>query len=456
MTSSKSPSYSSFRLFQTAKDTWDRLSEIESLQVVNDNGSWNGFLKVYPEVEYQTIEGFGGAFTEAVTTTLNKLDSNLQRQVLESYFDPEKGLGYNLCRTHINSCDFSIENYSYVQDNDESLSTFDISRDKKSLIPVIQEARSIAGDSLRLFATPWSPPGWMKTNGMMNFGGTLLPEYRRTWAEYIAKYLHEYSREGVQIWGLTVQNEPDAVQTWDSCTFTAEGETEFVRDYLAPTLSEEGFGDVKIIIWDHNKDSLYARSKVSFSDAEASKYIWGAGFHWYSGDHFGDLDAVHHTFPDKKLLFTEGCIEGGVQLGDWEIGERYGHHMIGDLNHWTNGWVDWNILLDEMGGPNHVGNYCDAPIIADTQAQRLHFQSSYYYIGHIVKFVRPGAVRIGCSVHTDDLECVAFKNVDGSLVLVVMNRTDKVIPYRLSLEPEKLSKVASLPHSIQTIVMSRT
>lgn len=453
MTDNHSLGNKNVRLFQTAKDTWDRLTEKGSLNFINDVESWNGFLKVYPEVEYQEIEGFGGAFTEASTTTLNKLNPELQKKVMESYFDGQLGLGYTLCRTHINSCDFSLENYSYVEDGDEDLSTFDISRDKASLIPVIKEAKALAGSSLRLFASPWSPPGWMKTNGMMNFGGKLLPKYRQTWAKYIAKYLQLYSEEGINMWGLSIQNEPDAVQTWDSCIYSAEDERDFVRDYLAPTLESQGFGDTNIIIWDHNKDNLYERAKVAYTDPEAYKAIWGAGFHWYSGDHFGDLEAVHHAFPDKKLLFTEGCIEGGVKLGDWSVGERYGHHIIGDLNHWANGWVDWNILLDEIGGPNHVRNYCDAPIIADTQNQQLHFQSSYYYIGHIAKFVRPGAKRIGCSVYHDKLESTAFKNTDGSLVVVVMNRTDDVIPYRFTLEPGKISTVTSLPHSIQTIVI---
>jgi len=453
MTSDSSRDYARIQLFQTAKDTWDRLSDKGTLEFTDDPDSWNGFLKVYPEVEYQTVEGFGGAFTEAATSTLSSLKPHLQKTVLESYFSTDIGLGYTLCRTHINSCDFSTENYSYVRDGDEALATFDISRDGHFLIPAIRTATTIAGGSLRLFATPWSPPGWMKTTGTMNHGGHLLPQYRQTWAEYIVKYLQAYSEHGINIWGLTVQNEPAAAQLWDSCIFTAEEETEFVRDFLAPTLASRGYENVKIIIWDHNKDSLYQRASVSFADPGAAEVIWGAGFHWYSGDHFGDLDAVHHTFPDKKLLFTEGSIEGGVKLGDWGVGERYGHHMIGDLNHWANGWVDWNMLLDEIGGPNHVGNYCDAPIIADVKNQQLHFQSSYFYIGHVAKFVRPGAVRIGCSVYTDSLECVAFKNRDESIAVIVMNRTDDVVPYRLSIKSGKLTEVVSLPHSIQTLVI---
>ncbi|WP_067932131.1 glycoside hydrolase family 30 protein [Alicyclobacillus kakegawensis] len=450
---SRASTHKTIRVFQTARDTWDRLTEKEPITVQEDTSSWNGFLNIYPDVKYQTIEGFGGAFTEAAAITLAKMAPHFRVEVLTAYFDANRGLGYTLCRTHINSCDFSLENYSYVEDGDDSLSTFDIKRDRAHLIPLIQDAKSVAGETFRLFASPWSPPGWMKTTGTMNHGGTLLPEYRRTWAQYIAKYLQTYREAGIDIWGVTVQNEPAAVQTWDSCNYTAQEEADFVRDHLGPVLDAEGFGDVNIIIWDHNKDSLYRRAKVAYEDPEASKYIWGAGFHWYSGDHFGDLDAVHHVFPDKKLLFTEGCVEGGVKLGDWALGERYGHHIIGDLNHWANGWVDWNIVLDEQGGPNHAQNYCDAPIIADVANQRLHYQPSYYYIGHVAKFVRPGAVRIGCSVYTDQLECVAFENPDGSIVVVVMNRTDSTIPYRFTTEPGKVAVGTSLAHSIQTLVI---
>ncbi len=447
--------YKRVRLFQTVKATSDRLTEKDIFIFQEDNAHWRGFLNVYPEVRYQRIEGFGGAFTEAAAVTWKQLPLHLQQIILDAYFDPVKGFGYSLCRTHINSCDFSLENYNYVKEHDDSLSSFSIFHDQKALIPFIQQAMCVKGANFRLFASPWSPPGWMKTTGTMNFGGTLLPQYRATWAKYIAKYIRAYREQGLPIWGITVQNEPAATQVWDSCNYSAQEEAEFVRDFLAPELDDQNLSDIAVMVWDHNKDALYRRAKEYFKDDKVRQRVWGMAFHWYSGDHFGDLEAVFHEYPEKSLLFTEGTIEGGVKLDHWASGEHYGHHMIGDLNHHACGFIDWNLLLDQTGGPNHVGNYCDAPIIADLDKKQIHFQPSFYYIGHVAKFVRPGAVRVGCSVYRDDLETVAFVNADESLVIVVMNRTEQVIPYLLSLHQGETTQITSPPHSIQTIILYR-
>ncbi|WP_067619857.1 glycoside hydrolase family 30 protein [Alicyclobacillus acidiphilus] len=441
------------KVIQTARDTGDRLSEISPLVFVEDNETWRGFIKIYPDVRYQEIEGFGGAFTEAAAVTLAKMSEDVQQQVLQSYFHPTLGIGYSLCRTHIHSCDFALGNYTYVTDGDTELASFSVSRDEEALIPMIRGAMGVEGASFRLFASPWSPPAWMKTNGAMNGGGRLLPEYRAVWADYYVKYIEAYRDRGISIWGLTVQNEPHAVQRWDSCIYDAHDEVEFVKRFLGPALSRSGLENIRLMIWDHNKDGVYPRAKAAYSDPEAAAYIWGTAFHWYSGDHFGDLDAARYRFPDKKLLFTEGCIEGGVHLNDWSTGERYAHHILGDLNHWACGWVDWNLVLDEQGGPNHVGNFCDAPVIADTRTNTLTYENSYYYIGHFSKYVRPGAVRIGCSVFTDELECTAFQNPDDSIVVIVLNRTDAVISYHLQFEAGILASGSSQPHSIQTILI---
>lgn len=441
------------KLIQTAKDTNDRLSWKESISFEPDTNGQEGMLvNVYEDVEYQEIEGFGGAFTEAASATLDKMSAEKRKEILNSYFNPETGLGYTLCRTHINSCDFSLGNYAYVEEEgDVELKTFNIDRDKKSLIPFIRDAIAVKGSNFKLFASPWSPPAWMKTTGKMNQGGKLKDVYKDTWARYFVKYIDAYAAEGIKIWGVTVQNEPKAVQSWDSCIYTAQEERDFVKYHLGPTFEKSDHGDVKIIIWDHNKERAYERSKVAFSDSEAAKYIWGVGFHWYSGDHFETLDALNRMFPDKKLIFTEGCQEGGVKLGSWATGERYGHDIMGDLNSFTAAWVDWNLLLDEKGGPNHVGNYCDAPIIADTASDSVIYESSYYYIGHFSKFIKSGAKRIACSKYTDKLETTAFKNPDGEIVVIVLNRTDDEIPFILRRE-DCLAKSVSLPHSIITLI----
>jgi len=412
----------------------------------------NKLIILYPDVTYQEIEGFGGAFTEAAAVTLQTLPRQKQTEILNAYFNPKNGLGYSLCRTHINSCDFSLGNYAYAdKPNDTTLSTFSIERDQKALIPMIQKARKIRGAEFKLFASPWSPPAWMKTNGMMNQGGKLKSKYAAVWAHYFVKYIKAYAEQGISLWGLTVQNEAKATQPWDSCVYTAEEERDFVRDHLGPVLRKNGLGHIKIMVWDHNKERVYERAQIALADKKAAQTIWGLAFHWYSGDHFDNLEMTHKMFPGHKLLFTEGCQEGGPKPGIWKTGERYGHDIIGNLNHYAVGFVDWNMLLNEQGGPNHVGNFCDAPILANPSKKQIIYNSSYYYIGHFSRFIRPGAVRIGCSRYTDQLEATAFKNPEGSLVTVVLNRTDETIDFNLRIGTG-FTPFQSLPHSIITLI----
>jgi glucosylceramidase len=418
--------------FCTAKDTEEKLAELQSLEFINQYDEDTPKVIINDNKTFQTIEGFGGAFTEAASTTFDKMSEDKQDEIIKAYFSPDYGHGYSLCRTHINSCDFSLGNYAYTEvDGDVELEHFSLERDQQSLIPLIKKAQAVLGADFKLFASPWSPPAWMKTTGMMNKGGKLKPEYRDTWARYYARYIKEYDKEGIPIWGLTVQNEPAATQSWDSCIYTAEEERDFVRDHLGPILEKENLSGVKIIIWDHNRDYMYQRAKTVFDDPEAAKYVWGTGFHWYMDDKFDNVQLLHDAFPDKKLLFTEGCQEGGPHLGSWDLGERYATSMISDLNKWCVGWVDWNIILDETGGPNHVGNLCSAPIIADTQNNEILYQSSYYYIGHFSRFIKPGAKRIISSSTKDALEVTAFVNPDASIVAVIMNKTDESIEFNL-------------------------
>jgi hypothetical protein len=244
----------------------------------------------------------------------------------------------------------------------------------------------------------------MKTNGDMLHGGKLKPESRQAWANYYAKFIKAYEREGIPIWGITVQNEPMATQTWESCIYTAEDERDFIKNFLGPTMRREGLADRKIIAWDHNRDLIYQRVSTILADPEAARYVWGFGFHWYepwSGGTmlFDNVRLVRETFPEKKLLFTEGTVDSfkAEDIHNWRLGEYYGRSMINDFNDGAVGWADWNVLLDERGGPNHVGNYCFAPVHADTKTGELIYTNSYYYIGHFSKFVRPGARRIASS-----------------------------------------------------------
>jgi len=401
---------------------------------------------------FQTLEGFGGAFTEAAAVTWQKLSSTRQQEVLNNYFHTEQGHGYTLCRVHMNSCDFSLGNYAHVETpGDVDLAGFNIERDRQALLPFIKAAQRVAKRPIKLLVSPWSPPAWMKSNGQMNNGGFLLPQFRQAWAQCFVRFIQAYANEGVPVWAVTVQNEPAATQRWDSCIYSAEEERDFVRDHLGPALAAAGLEHIKIVIWDHNRDHLVERASVVYSDPEAAKFVWGAGFHWYGEHHFEQVQLTHDAWPDKQLLFTEGCQEGGPHMGSWALGERYAHNIINDLNRWTVGWIDWNLVLDETGGPNHVGNLCSAPILVEAANDALLHQSSYYYLGHFTRFIKPGAKRVLCAASREDLESTAFVNPDGSVAVVVMNRTEQAIAFALRLDA-KTAATELPPHSIATFL----
>ncbi len=402
-------------------------------------------INIIPEVKYQKIEGFGGAFTEAAAVTWNKLGDENKQKVLELYFDTENGAAYNLGRVHMNSCDFSLGNYSCVREGDETLDTFNIDRDKQAVVPMIKAA--IKYNDIDIMVSPWSPPPYMKTNGQMNEGGKLKKEYYELWSHFYVKFIEKYRAEGISVNRITVQNEPKAVQTWDSCVYTADEEAELVKNYLGEKMKNIGVG---ILFWDHNKERIYDRSKPMMDIA--ADLTEGAAFHWYSGDHFEQLEIFHKLYPEKKLFFSEGCYEYSLGKSDTTaIGEKYAHDMIGNFNNYCNGFYDWNLLLNKDGGPNHVGNFCDAPIMADTINDKLIIHDSYYYIKHFSKFVKRGAARIASSKFTDKLDTVSFENPDGSIVTVVLNSSDECFNIFFRINGEVVSANVE-PHSIATYI----
>lgn len=393
---------------------------------------------VNPAKTFQTFLGIGGAITDAAAEVFAKLPATVQQELLTAYFDREKGIGYSLARTTIHSSDFSSESYTYVDDGDNELRSFSILHDRRFRIPLIKQAIQTAGGTLPLYASPWSPPPFMKDNKTMLRGGKLLPEFFKSWAMYFAKFIKAYEGEGIPVWGITVQNEPMATQRWESCIFTAEEERDFLKLYLGPTMEQQGLAEKKIIVWDHNRDLMNQRVSVIYSDAEAAKYAWGTGFHWYETwaggkPMFENVRAVYESFPEKHLLFTEGCAESfnPDHFQSWPNAERYGTSMINDFNNGTVGWTDWNILLDEHGGPNHAGNFCFAPVHANTTTGEVIYTPSYYYIGHFSKFIRPNAKRVSTVSSRSQLQSTTFVNVDGSMVTVVMNQSEAPVTYRL-------------------------
>jgi len=442
--------------YVTAKDTGQRLARLGDLQFVDSpqRTEKQECIFVDPAKEFQTVLGIGGALTDASAETFYKLPLDKQKEILKAYFDRQQGIGYSLGRTSIHSCDFSSQSYTYVTNNDTTLASFSISHDLTCRIPFIKEVLASAGKDFTLYASPWSPPAWMKDNDDMLHGGKLKPEYYGTWAQYCAKFIKAYGQAGVPIWGMTVQNEPMAVQPWESCLYTAEEERDFIKNYLGPTLARNGLKDKKILIWDHNRSILYGRAAVVLEDPAAAQYVWGVAFHWYVGNYFENVKRVHEAFPKTHLLFTEGCNGpfDAARIGEWQWGEKYGLSMINDFNNGTEGWTDWNVLLDQQGGPNHVQNYCFAPIHADTRTGKLTYMSSYYYLGHFSKFVRPGARRVISSSTTDDLLTTAFLNKDGTLAVIVMNASENEQPFYLSLGG-KAAQTTSPPHSIMTLVI---
>lgn len=448
-------------VYTTARDSGHRLARTATLTLTpaKHPGEADPLVLVDPDKRLQTLAGIGGAITDAVAETFALLPETVQEELLRAYFHVDDGIGYTLIRTSIHSCDFSSASYTYTKENDRTLATFSVEHDQRFRLPLLRRAIAAAGGTLAVLASPWSPPAWMKNTGSMPGGGSLLPDCRQLWANYMVRFLQDYENAGVPIWGLTVQNEPMAVQRWESCLFTAEEERDFIREFLGPSLESNGLDRIRLIAWDHNRDLIYHRASVLLSDPDAVRFIWGIGYHWYEtwtggGMQFENVRRVREAFPAIHLLLTEACVErfDAGRLDDWSLGERYGHSMINDFNAGAVAWLDWNILLNETGGPNHVGNYCFAPVIADTRSGLLHYTNSYFYLGHFSKFIRPGARRIVSSSNRDALQTTAFVNLEGDVVVVILNTTDQPMDCTLWIQGRSAG-LSSLAHSIITLVL---
>jgi glucosylceramidase len=448
LTAASSPAWT---VVETARDNGHRLATL-TVPPPAAAAAPAAAIRVDPAQRAQQMVGFGGALTESSAWVLAQLPAEKRREILRRYYDPQEGIGYTLARTHINSCDFSLNIWSLDDTpGDFYLHQFSLAPMRKWLLPLLHDAQNIAGaDRFKLLASPWSPPAWMKTNGRMDGGGALRPEYRDAWARFYVKFVEAMQREEkLPIWALTVQNEPEAVQVWESCIYHPDEERDFVRDHLGPTLAKAGLGAVQLFGWDHNRDLLEQRADALFGDAASSRFLAGAALHWYVSEDFAASGRVHAKFPDKQLIFTEGCWEGGAKPGRWDRGERYAHNMIGDFRHWVAGWIDWNIVLDLTGGPNHVGNLCDAPVLVDTAKGEVIYQTSFDYIAHFSRYVPAGSHRIASDGGPGALEHVAFQNPDGRLVVVVLNRGDAAVPFALAVGDRSLA--AAIPaHAIQT------
>lgn len=400
------------------------LEEIET-QVVN----------LYPELTYESFEGFGGAITEAAGYVYSLMDEKQKKQVMETYFSPEQ-MNYRLVRIHLDSCDFSLGTYEAMSDpEDTELKSFSFERTEKYIIPMLEDAQKAAGADLKLMLTPWSPPAFMKTNQKRAQGGRLKPECRALWAEYICRYIKEFKDRGFCVQRISIQNEAKAVQAWDSCLFTAEEEKVFLRDFLYPALERHGYQDIEIFIWDHNKERIYERVRDTV-DEETRRMVTGAAFHWYSGDHFEALELVRRKYPDLKLIMSESCLEYRLfsEKNIDCVAHRLCHEIIGDLNHGMCAFYDWNLLLDEKGGPNYVDNYCHAPFLYDTAKHKLmpqKTQEQYYLFSH---FIKPGSLRIASTKYTEQIDTAAYRTPENRLVVLFLNKSSEILPVNIRIQ----------------------
>ena len=457
------------------------LTKITQFAVDKQNTSI--IININPNEKFQTITGFGGSFTEASASLLNRLSKKNRAKVLKAYFS-EAGANYSLTRTHIASCDFSLSNYTYAKvENDMNLEHFSIEDDKNDLIPMILEAKAISKEGFHIIASPWSAPPWMKDN--KNYiGGKLLPEFNDAFALYFSKYLQAYKKEGIDIWGLTVINEPHGNgNNWESTLFSPEEMTDFVQNHLGPKLEQDHWGAVKILGYDQNRAGLPEWVDAMFKNEQTSKYFAGTAIHWYEStyDYFPDiLQYAHKKAPNKHLIQTEACVDSEIphwnddawywkkEATDWGWDwasekdkhlhpkyapvNRYATDIIGCLNNWVDGWVDWNMVLDKQGGPNWFKNWCVAPVIVDTEMDEVYFTPLYYTMSHFSKFIRPGAVKIGCEINNKDVMSTAVQNPDGTIAIIIFNPQDTAASIEININNQKKNSSISAK-GLQTVVI---
>lgn len=441
-------------------------------------------IDIKPNEKFQTITGFGGSFTESSAYLLNQLSKKNRDSILQAYFG-ENGARYSLTRTHMNSCDFSVSNYSYAPvEDDKLLKSFTIDEDRDDIIPMIKDAMSISKDGFKVLSSPWTAPPWMKDNNDWR-GGKLLPEYYETWALFFSKYYEAYKKEGIDIWGFTVENEPLGNNSnWESMHFSPEEMTHFVKSFLGPKLEEDGH-DVKILGYDQNRgEELKEWVDDMYKDEISTKYFDGTAVHWYAStyDYFPkSLQYAHEKAPAKYLIQTEACVDSEVpkwrddawywskEATDWgwdwapekdkylhpkyAPAHRYARDIIGCMNNWVDGWIDWNMVLDTQGGPNWFENWCVAPVIVDPEKDEVYFTPIYYVLSHFSRFIRPGDVRIGLEQSDSELMATAIEGTN-QFVLVLFNESPIEKSISINLEGKNATITIS-PQAIQTILIDK-
>ncbi len=498
----------SVEIFETSK-AGNKLKLIDEPEIVEGEASGGIIIKIDPSSgnQRQVVEGFGASLTESSATVLNKISPAKRSEVIKNFFSPE-GNHYSISRTHIASCDFSKGDYAYVDpwNEDASLSGFSLDEDRDDLMPLMQDAMAASEGSLRILASAWTAPPWMKDNNEW-IRGHLRPEHRKTYADYIVKYIQAYKEENIDIWAITPLNEPSGVGKWNSMQMDADEQSSIIAADLGPALEDAGLGDVKIYAFDQNKDHAPEYMEELMHEqtyGDPGEYIDGIAVHWYTSTvltYTDELDLLHERYPDFQILFTEGVVDE-LKGGSWDDGEgvgneapwfnredwwdwwweenhgswgykadwfpewptlqpkvsavyRYARDIMDDLNHWVVGWIDWNMVLDELGGPNYVGNTCSAPVMINTETEEIHYNPQFFLFGHFSKYMRPGGRIMGTEVvgsGADKLMVASALNLDGSIAVAILKDTPGAVDYTITVVGNTISGTID-GDAVQTVLI---
>jgi glucosylceramidase len=405
-------------------------------------------VQLNPSIKFQEILGFGGAFTDATCYTFNQLAPSAREQLFHELFNPSE-MGLSTGRICVGSSDYSTKVYSYDDgEADPDLTRFSIDHDREYILPMLRQARQVNPD-LFLFSTPWSPPGWMKSNNSM-LGGSMRNHYFPAYAKYYLKFLQAYAAEGVPVQALTSQNEVDTDQDgrMPACLWGQEYEIQFVRDHLGPLLESTG-QQTKIWILDHNYN-LWGRVLDSLQDDKLRRYVNAVAWHGYYGTP-DMISKVHDAYPDAEMHWTEGgpdYTDPGY-LTDWC---KWGGIFSDVLNNWCRSITAWNMALDEHGRPNLGPFPCGGVVTINSQTREITRSGQYWAFAHYSRVIRRGARRFGSQSSAADLRHVALENPDGQQVLIVTNTGPaKTIELRLA------NMAASVPlkeNSVTTLAWS--
>ncbi|XP_043277695.1 lysosomal acid glucosylceramidase-like [Venturia canescens] len=420
-------------------------------------------ININADKKYQTILGFGGAFTDSAGINIEKLSQQSQNNILEAYFG-QNGSRYNLARVPAAGTDFSTRPYTYADKMDETLESFALApEDFRYKIPLMHKAL-LLNPQLRFVSASWTAPPWMKTNDQYNGFGFLKKKYYQTYADYLVKFLLEYKKQGLKISAISTGNEPmDVLFPFfhiNSMGWTPDTVADWIANNLGPTIAASESNDTMILIIDDQRINLSWYVDGIFKNDLAKNYTSGIAVHFYWDQFTTPLvdDFTHDEYPDKFILMTEACVGTGssqaVHLGDWERGEKYISNIIENLSHWVTGWMEWNLALDKAGGPNWIMNNVDASVIVEPETDEFYKQPTYYALAHFSKFISEGSTRIGTTT-SGEISHLSFLTPDDEIVVVLYNSDNDTRPVTIK-DPELgcISRNLS-PKSIQTIIYKK-